>query len=135
VNRAAWSRRFGAIGGVGIVMIPPVLVYALTAQAPDFGRTLFSLAVLATGGHRMHGPLVFHFGPNIIFDLGLTLAMVPGAVTIWLLAPLVQYRRRDALMTLLPVWNLYITAKICARVVDAAKREFVPSAGLISSKR
>src|SRR3954465_2273048 len=126
-------RRFGALSGVGIVVIPPILVYALTAKAPDFGRTLLALAFLATGGHRMDGPLVFHFGSHGIFDLGLALAAVPGAVTIWLLAPLAQYRRRDALMTFVPVWNLYITAKICARVVDAAKPGFVTPAATPST--
>ena len=141
MNRQAWMRRFGALTGVGIFMIPPILVYALTAKAPDPARILLALAFLATGGHRMDGPLVFHFGSHVILDLGFALATVPGAVTIWLLAPLAEYRRRDALMTLVPVWNLYITAKICARVVDAAKPALVTpprrpqSTGLVSSQR
>ena len=81
-------------------------------------------------------PLVLHFGSHTTCDLGLTLAIVPGAVTIWLIAPFVEYRRRDALMiVLLPVWNLYLTAKICARVVEAAKPDFIPSARLVSTER
>src|SRR3954465_12361194 len=133
VNRRVWMHRFGALSGVGIFMIPPILVYASTAKAPDFGRTLLALIVLSPGGHRVGGRLVFHFGSHVIFDLGLALAAVPGAVTIWLLAPLAEYRRRDALMTFLPVWNVYITAKICARVVDAAKPGFVTPAATPST--
>jgi hypothetical protein len=118
VNRRVWLRRLGAAGGIAICLIPMLLVYALTP-----GTSWYDFVLLMTGSHRTDGPLVVHLGSHVTGDLGLVLAVVPIAVTIWLLAPLAEYRRRDALMTLIPVWNHYIAAKICARVVDASNSD------------
>jgi hypothetical protein len=125
VKRGGWLRRLGGAGGVGICVVPMLLLYALLPKAASSfkGAPLLDLLFLATGGHRTHGPLLVHIGSHMTCDLGLVLAMVPAAVTIWLLAPLAEYRRRDALMAWVPVWNLYITAKICARIVDAASAD------------
>ena len=121
MNRRVWLRRLGAAGGVAICLIPMLLVYTSTP-----GASSYDFVLLAIGGHRTDGPLVVHLGSHMTWDLGLLLAVVPTAVTIWLLGPLAEYRRRDALMTLVPVWNVYIAAKICARIVDATKSESAP---------
>ncbi len=119
MDRRVWLRRLGAAGGLAISLIPMVLVLALTPNASwyDF------LLVITGDGQRAGGPLVVHLGSHVSGDLGLVLARVPTAVTIWLLAPLAEYRRRDAWMTLVPIWNLYIAAKICARIVDATNSD------------
>jgi hypothetical protein len=121
VSRSVRLRRFGAAGGVAILLVPMILLCTLTARSTlGFWLGLIVLVVFTTGAHRTEGPLVFHSGSHVIWDFGLPLAALPAAATIWLVAPFAAYRRRDALMILLPVWNLYVMAKICARVADAA---------------
>jgi hypothetical protein len=92
-----WRRGLGGAALLIVCFMPPVLL----GLAADPG----SLRVNDGGGG---------------FDYGGFLSALPGLVGVALLAPLVGYRRRDAVMLLIPVWNIYIAWLIGARVADLA---------------
>ena len=62
--------------------------------------------------------LMFDSGPNLTWDVAGMLAALPGVAAFALLAPLVGYRRRDALLMLVPVVQFYPAWVVGARAVQ-----------------
>jgi hypothetical protein len=58
------------------------------------------------------------------FVYGGVLAVVPSALLIALLAPLVSYRRRDVLLLLVPLWNVVMIWTIGSRVATLPQRDW-----------
>lgn len=82
------------------------------------GLTLIIVAwQLATYAKPSH--LTFHG-----FDYGQALASLPIFLLIGVLAPLVSYRRRDALLLLVPIYNLVILWRIGTRLVRLPDRDW-----------
>jgi hypothetical protein len=69
-------------------------------------------------------PLEWRWPGGFSFDYGGLLAALPGVVLIALLAPRVAYRRRDALLVLLPPWGLRIAWVIGTRLVQLPHRNW-----------
>jgi ABC-type proline/glycine betaine transport system permease subunit len=67
---------------------------------------------------RHQGSLTVHLGSNFAFDVAAMLSALPGVAVFALLAPLVGYRRRDALLMAIPVANIYLAWVAGARVVQ-----------------
>jgi hypothetical protein len=67
---------------------------------------------------RRPGSMVFHLGPNFTSDVGQLLVTLPSVAAVLLLAPLVGYRRRDALLMTIPVANIYLAWVVGARAVQ-----------------
>ena len=57
------------------------------------------------------------------FVYGGVLAVVPSALLIALLAPLVSYRRRDVLLLLVPLWNVVMIWTIGSRIATLPQRD------------
>jgi hypothetical protein len=55
---------------------------------------------------------------------GGVLAVVPSALLIALLAPLVSYRRRDVLLLLVPLWNVVMIWTIGSRLARLPHRDW-----------
>ena len=64
------------------------------------------------------GELRFRVGENLVFDLGWLLASSPSIAVFTVVAPLVGYRRSDALLMMFPIPNLYLAWVAGARVVQ-----------------
>ena len=62
--------------------------------------------------------LDLHLGPNFAFDVGQLIAALPSVAAVVLLAPLVGYRRRDAVLMTIPVANIYVAWIVGARAVQ-----------------
>ena len=59
------------------------------------------------------------------FVYGGVLALLPGTVLIFgLLAPLVSYRRRDALFLLVPIWGVVVVWIIGSRIATLPERDW-----------
>jgi hypothetical protein len=58
------------------------------------------------------------------YDYGVSLALLPMLLLIGLLAPLVSYRRRDALFMLVPIWNLVVVWRIGSRLARMSRRDW-----------
>jgi hypothetical protein len=70
-------------------------------------------------------PLVWRWpGGHFSLDYGQLLAVLPGAVLIALSAPRVAYRRRDALLLLLPPWGLRVAWVIGTRLGRLPDRDW-----------
>jgi hypothetical protein len=67
---------------------------------------------------RRSGGLIFHFGTNFTWDAAGTLSTLPAIAAFGLLAPLVGYRRRDALLIAIPIYNVYVAWVAGARAVQ-----------------
>jgi hypothetical protein len=67
---------------------------------------------------RRPGSLMFHLGPHSGFDVGQFLAALPSVAAVAVFAPLVGYRRRDALLMAIPVANIYLAWIVGARAVQ-----------------
>jgi hypothetical protein len=57
-------------------------------------------------------------------DYGSTLASLPILFLVGLLAPLVSYRRRDALLVIVPIYNLVVLWRIGSRLVRLPDRDW-----------
>lgn len=64
------------------------------------------------------GGLRVHVGTNFAFEGGTMLATIPSIAAFTLLAPIVGYRRRDALLMTFPIPNLYLAWIAGARAVQ-----------------
>jgi hypothetical protein len=66
------------------------------------------------------------FNHVIIFghDYGTTLASLPILFLVGLLAPVVSYRRRDALLVVVPIFNLILLWRIGARLARLPDRDW-----------
>jgi hypothetical protein len=84
-RRSWWRSGLGGAAMLAIVLVPLILL----AVAP---RSALLLHDTTTSG----------------FDLGGFLSILPGVAAVALLAPLVGCRRRDALLMVIPVANLYL---------------------------
>ncbi len=84
------------------------LVMTLVTFAAPFGSPLFGLA--------WHG---YHYGQP--------LSLVPSMLLVALLAPLVSYRRIDALFLLVPIWNLVVVWRIGYRLSKLSQRDWPPT--------
>ena len=62
------------------------------------------------------------------FDLGGFLSVLPGVAAVALLAPLVGYRRRDALFMIIPVANLYYAWIVGSRAAHLSATDAFGSA-------
>ncbi len=69
-------------------------------------------------------PLEWRWPGGFSLDYGGLLAVLPGVVLIALLAPRVAYRRRDALLLLLPPWGFRIAGVIGTRLVQLPHRDW-----------
>jgi hypothetical protein len=69
-------------------------------------------------------PLEWRWPGGFSLDYGGLLAALPGVVLIALLAPRVAYRRRDALLLLLPPWGLRIAWVIGTRLGQLPHRDW-----------
>jgi hypothetical protein len=58
------------------------------------------------------------------FVYGEPLAVVPSVLLIALLAPLASYRRRDVLLLLVPLWNLFMIWTIGSRIARLPYRDW-----------
>lgn len=92
-----WPRWVGGVSLLVVCFLPPVL---LGVAAP-------STALTWTAGAWT-------------LDYGGLLSALPGLASALLLAPLVSYRRRDALMLLIPGWNFYFAWLVGVRVAELA---------------
>jgi hypothetical protein len=119
----ARTKGLGSAAGIAVCLIPVLLLETATDE------TLSSLGVLRAALYMLtaavslsmpHGPLVIQLGVHSSWNYGAVLALAPGSLMIWLIAPMVGYRRRDALMAFVPVLNVYVAAKIGARAAEAA---------------
>jgi hypothetical protein len=92
MNRRSWW------GGVAmlIVCIAPVSVLAVGRSAD----------------------LTFHLGDHFAWDMAGQLSVLPGVAAVALLAPFVGYRRRDALLMIIPVASIYVGWVIGARAAQ-----------------
>jgi hypothetical protein len=61
---------------------------------------------------------------SAVLNYGELLSVLPGVVLIAWLAPRVAYRRRDALLLLLPPWGFRITWVIGARLAQLPHRDW-----------
>ncbi len=57
-------------------------------------------------------------------DYGTTLASLPILFLVGLLAPLVSYRRRDALLVIVPIYNLVLLWRIGSRLARLPDRDW-----------
>jgi hypothetical protein len=69
-------------------------------------------------------PLEWRWPGGFSFDYGGLLSVLPGMIIIALLAPQVAYRRRDALLLLLPPWGLRVAWIIGTRLVQLPQRDW-----------
>lgn len=76
--------------------------------------------------------LILHDGASRAFDLGGFLSALPGVAAVALLAPLVGYRRRDALLMFIPVANLCLAWIIGSRAAHLSAID-APASALVSS--
>jgi hypothetical protein len=90
------SGRWGWVGGLTVVLVSWQLV-------------MYAKSVHLT----WHG-----------YDYGEALSIVPLLLLIGLLAPLVSYRRRDALFLLVPIWNVVVAWRIGSRLTRIACRDW-----------
>ncbi len=58
------------------------------------------------------------------YHYGVILMQLPMFLLVGLLAPLVSYRRRDALLLLLPLWNLVVLCRIGSRLTRMSHRDW-----------
>jgi hypothetical protein len=86
--------------------------------------TLAGVVVYGPGLAAKLFPLEWRRPGGFSLDYGGLLAALPGVVLIALLAPRVAYRRRDALLLLLPPWGLRIAWVIGTRPVRLPHRDW-----------
>lgn len=67
---------------------------------------------------RRPGGLIVHLGPHFTFDVGQLIAALPSVAVVAVVAPLVGYRRRDALLMTIPAANVYVAWIVGARAVQ-----------------
>jgi hypothetical protein len=92
-----WPRWLGGVSLLVICFLPPVL-----------------LGVAASSNALMWTPGAW------VVNYGGVLSALPGLAAAFLLAPLVSYRRRDALMLVIPGWNVYFAWLVGVRVAELA---------------
>lgn len=90
--RATWERRAGGTLVVGLAYLP----WLVAVVYPDSWRW--------SAGHWS-------------FDYGGLLSALPGVVLVAWLAPRVAYRRRDAVILLVPPWGVRLAWVIGTRLV------------------
>jgi hypothetical protein len=73
----------------------------------------------------------WHWFGSVWFVYGEPLSLLPGMVLAALLAPLVAYRRRDALALLIPLRGIYLAWIIGSRVGQLPHRDWPARKGLI----
>lgn len=69
-------------------------------------------------------PLAWRWPGGFSLDYGGLLAVLPGVVLVALFAPRVAYRRRDALLLLLPPWGLRVAWVIGTRLGQLPQRDW-----------
>src|SRR4051794_9258918 len=79
--------------------------------------------------------MMVHFSANSGFDLGGLLSAVPALAAVTLLAPLVGYHRRDAILLLVPGVNVYIVWVIGCRVAGLAAPSALTSAASTTQRK
>ncbi len=60
------------------------------------------------------------------YDYGQFLSFLPLFFLVGMLAPLVSYRRRDALLVLVPIWGLVVLWTIGSRLARLHDRDWPP---------
>lgn len=79
--------------------------------------------------------LMVHFGADSGFDLGGLICVLPALAAVTLLAPLVGYRRRDAVLLIVPGANVYIAWVIGCRVAGLAESSASTRAGATTPRK
>jgi hypothetical protein len=86
--------------------------------------TLTGVVVYAPWLAAQQFPLHWRWAGGFSLDYGTLLAVLPSVVLIALLAPRVAYRRRDALLLLLPPWGFRIAWVIGTRLGQLPHRDW-----------
>jgi hypothetical protein len=99
LRRGPWRRRLGGFVIVGASYALPVILPQITDER-------------------------WHWFGSVWFDFGEPLSLLPGVILIALLAPLVSYRRRDALTMLVPPYGIRVAWRAGTRLAQLPRRDW-----------